>query len=197
VLRQPMPRDVDPRYSRAMHSHIQAMSHKATIAAAAMAGALLFVCATAGAAGFPGTYHWLPEHFSGPCITAHGGVHKGAKLDQYRCIGARNQKWYVELGPYHEAYTIHPSQSLGLCVDIPRGNYRKGAQPILWPCNGRDNQLLHISQCASRTRHCAIRPYAGGHRNRCLSVKGGRQANNTPLILWSCNNARDQRFTFR
>jgi hypothetical protein len=159
-------------------------------------GALLVVSGTARASGFPGTFQWLPEHFSGPCITAHGGVHKGAKLDQYRCIGARNQKWYVELGPYHEAYIIHPSQNLGLCADIP-GNYRKGTQLILWNCNGRDNQVLHISGCSNRRQHCVIRPYAGGQRNKCLSVKGGRQANNTPLILWSCNKARDQRFTLR
>jgi hypothetical protein len=176
---------------------VTSVRHTAAVAIATIVGALLAVSATASAAGFPGTYQWLPEHFSGPCITAHGGVRKGAKLDQYRCIGARNQRWYVELGPYHEAYIIHPSQSMGLCVDIPSGNYRKGAQPILWPCNGRDNQLFHISGCVSRVRHCTIRPYAAGHRNRCLSVRGGRQANNTPLILWSCNNARDQRFTFR
>jgi hypothetical protein len=166
----------------------------ATVIAAC--GVLITVPGTAGAAGFPGTFQWLPEHFSGPCITAHGGVHKGAKLDQYRCVGAKNQKWYVELGPYHEAYIIHPSQNMGLCADIPGGKYRKGTQPVLWSCNGRDNQIFHISGC-SRGRHCTIRPYAGGQRKKCLSVKGGRTANNTPLILWSCNKARDQRFTFR
>jgi hypothetical protein len=157
---------------------------------------LITVPGTAGAAGFPGTFQWLPEHFSGPCITAHGGVRKGAKLDQYRCVGGKNQKWYVELGPYHEAYIIHPSQNMGLCADIPGGKYRKGTQLVLWSCNGRDNQIFHISGCSSG-RHCTIRPYAGSQRKKCLSVKGGRTANNTPLILWSCNKARDQRFTFR
>jgi Ricin-type beta-trefoil lectin domain len=128
------------------------ISRKAAIVVAAITvtvlGVLLMVSGTARASGFPGTFQWMPEHFSGPCITAHGGVHKGAKLDQYRCIGARNQTWYVELGPYHEAYIIHPSQNLGLCVDIP-GNYRKGTQLILWSCNGRDNQVLHISGCSA------------------------------------------------
>lgn len=175
------------------------MSRRVAIVAAAFMvtafGALLTPPGTAQASGFPGTFQWLPEHFSGPCITAHGGVHKGAKLDQYRCLGAKNQKWYVELGPYHEAYVIHPSQNMGLCADIP-GHYRKGTQLILWSCNGRDNQVFHISGCSSQ-RHCSIRPYAGGQRTKCLSVRGGKQANNTPLILWTCNNARDQRFTFR
>ena len=174
-------------------------SQKVTIVLATMMvtvlGVFLTMSGTARASGFPGTFQWLPEHFSGPCITAHGGVHKGAKLDQYRCLGAKNQKWYVELGPYHEAYIIHPSQNMGLCVDIP-GRYRKGTQLILWNCNGRDNQVFHISGCSGQ-RHCTVRPYDGNQRRKCLSVKGGRQANNTPLILWSCNKARDQRFTFR
>lgn len=172
--------------------------HKITVAAAVAAtafGAVLVVPGSASASGFPGTFQWLPEHFSGPCITAHGGVRKGAKLDQYRCVGGGNQRWYVELGPYHEAYVIHPVQNMGLCADIP-GNYRKGAQLILWSCNGRDNQVFHVSAC-SGLRHCVIRPYAGNHRKKCLSVKGGKTANNTPLILWACNRARDQKFTFR
>ncbi|MFF4509048.1 RICIN domain-containing protein [Streptomyces sp. NPDC001401] len=144
---------------------------------------------------FPGTYRWLPEHFSGPCITAHGGVRKGAKVDQYRCVGAQNQKWYVEALDIYNAYRIHPAQNMGLCVDIP-GNYRKGTQPILWNCNGRTNQSF-LFHCASGQRHCQIWPYSGDHHDKCLAVKGGKTANNTPLILWRCNGARDQKFTFR
>ncbi|QTZ90045.1 RICIN domain-containing protein [Streptomyces auratus AGR0001] len=75
-------------------------------------------------------------------------------------------------------------------------NYSKGTQLILWSCNGRDNQLVHLTSCSSQ-RHCVINPYSGNQRNKCLSVKGGGTANNTPLILWRCNRARDQKFTFR
>ncbi|MEU6012160.1 RICIN domain-containing protein [Streptomyces sp. NPDC047453] len=150
----------------------------------------------AAKSGFPGIFQWLPEHFSGPCITAHGGVRKGAKLDQYRCVGQSNQKWYIE-GPtsIYNDYRIHPAKHMNLCVDIPN-NYRKGTQLILWNCNGRTNQLF-LFQCGGSRRHCQIWPYPGGHHDKCLSVKGGKQANNTPLILWRCNGARDQKFTFR
>ncbi|WP_255953541.1 RICIN domain-containing protein [Streptomyces odontomachi] len=144
---------------------------------------------------FPGSYRWLPEHFSGPCITAHGGVHKGAKVDQYRCVGASNQKWHVETLDAYHAYRIHPAQNMGLCVDMP-GNYRKGTQLVLWNCNGRTNQSFSF-HCGSGQRHCQIKPYSGAHHDKCLSVKGGKTANNTPLILWRCNGARDQKFTFR
>ncbi|MET8647936.1 RICIN domain-containing protein [Streptomyces sp. NPDC004074] len=150
---------------------------------------------TEGALRFPGTYQWLPEHFSGPCITAHGGVRKGAKIDQYRCVGQSNQKWYVEALDFHNAYRIHPARKMGLCVDIP-GNYRKGTQLILWNCNGRTNQSF-VFNCGSRQRNCQIWPYAGGQHTKCLAVKGGKTANNTPLVLWRCNGARDQKFTFR
>ncbi|MFF2847589.1 RICIN domain-containing protein [Streptomyces sp. NPDC058001] len=137
----------------------------------------------------------MPEHFSGPCVTAHGGVRKGAKVDQYRCVGSKNQKWYVEALDIYNAYRIHPAQNMNLCVDIP-GNYRKGTQLILWNCNGRANQGF-LFNCDSGQRHCKIFPYAGGHRDKCLAVKGGKHANNTPLILWRCNGSRDQKFTFR
>ncbi|MFI9723776.1 RICIN domain-containing protein [Streptomyces sp. NPDC052396] len=148
---------------------------------------------TEDALSFPGTYQWLPEHFSGPCITAHGGVRKGAKIDQYRCVGQSNQKWYIE------AYDllvcqIHPAGNANLCVDLP--NYCKGTQPILWNRNGQRNQefLIH---CSGSQRHCQMTPQAGDQHDKCLSVEGGKTANNTPLILWQCNGARDQKFTFR
>ncbi|MFF4056390.1 RICIN domain-containing protein [Streptomyces sp. NPDC001668] len=164
-------------------------------AAAAGAAAAQGARPAENALRFPGTYRWLPEHFSGPCITAHGGVRKGAKVDQYRCVGAQNQKWYVEALDIYNAFRIHPAQNMGLCVDIP-GNYRNGTQLILWNCNGRTNQSFHVN-CGSRQRHCTIFPYSGDHHDKCLAVKGGKTANNTPLILWRCNGARDQKFTFR
>ncbi|MFE2315605.1 RICIN domain-containing protein [Streptomyces sp. NPDC059441] len=142
---------------------------------------------------FPGTYRWLPEHFSGPCITAHGGVRKGAKIDQYRCVGQSNQKWYVEVVDLL-VYQIHPAGDTHLCVDLP--NYRKGTQPILWNCNGRRNQEFLIGGGGSM-RHCQIKPQAGGQHEMCLSAKGRKTADNTPLILWRCNGARDKKFTFR
>ncbi|MET9452890.1 RICIN domain-containing protein [Streptomyces cinerochromogenes] len=142
---------------------------------------------------FPGTYRWLPEHFSGPCITAHGGVRKGAKIDQYRCVGQSNQKWYVEVVDLL-VYQIHPAGDTSLCVDLP--NYRKGMQPILWNCNGRANQMFLIG-CSGSQRHCQIKPQLDGQHKKCLSVKGGKTANNTPVILWRCNGARDEKFTFR
>ncbi|MEU3862647.1 RICIN domain-containing protein [Streptomyces sp. NPDC028722] len=145
----------------------------------------------------PASAYWKPEHTSGRCITAHGGTRKGAKIDQYKCVGGANQKWsFVNVSATPPTYTIRPVSNAGLCVDIQGSDYRKGRQPILWNCNGRTNQKFWIN-CAGRLSKCNVHPFYGGARDKCLSVKGGSTANNTPVILWSCNRSKDQRFTLR
>ncbi|MFD4481591.1 RICIN domain-containing protein [Streptomyces sp. NPDC058471] len=145
----------------------------------------------------PGTYRWYPEHARGTCITAHGGVARHAKIDQYRCVnGAGNQRWYVEAVNASMMTKIHPAGNMNLCVDIPGGSYNQGTQPVLWNCNGRVNQQF-LLLCGGNHTHCQVRPAAGSQRHKCLSVQGGSSANNARLILWKCNGAKDQKFTFR
>ncbi|GAA0593205.1 hypothetical protein GCM10010394_23150 [Streptomyces crystallinus] len=152
---------------------------------------------TLAASSLPSSTYWKPEHTSGRCITAHGGVRKGAKIDQYKCVGGANQKWsFVTVSATPPTYTIRPVSNAGLCVDIQGGDYSKGRQPILWNCNGRINQQFWIN-CAGSLSKCNIHPDYGTQRGKCLSVKGGSTANNTPVILWSCNKSKDQRFTLR
>lgn len=147
---------------------------------------------------FPGTYYWLPEHARGRCITAHGGVYKGAKADQYMCVGQNNQKWYVvntgQVQP--PLYRIHAASNAGLCLDVPGSNYRKGAQVALWTCHGGINQQFWFI-CDAGQKHCQIRMAYGPARGKCLSVRGGSKKNNAPLIIWNCKNVKDQKFTFR
>jgi hypothetical protein len=151
---------------------------------------------SASSLAVPGTYRWYPEHTRGTCITAHGGVAKHAKIDQYRCVnGAGNQRWYVEAVNASMMTKIHPAGNQNLCVDIPGGNYSQGTQPVLWKCNGRVNQQFLLLCGSGNQTHCQVRPAAGSQRHKCLSVQGGSSANNARLILWKCNGAKDQKFT--
>jgi hypothetical protein len=147
------------------------------------------------AAAFPGAYYWKPRHDSKLCVTAHGGVRRGAPIDVYQCIGASNQRWYISIVQSYPfpLYNIHSQSNSDLCVDMNPA--KKGEQPKLWTCTENLNQQFLIMCGGNNNQQCTIRPNRA--RSRQLSVKGGFKANNTPLILWNPTSARDQVFDFR
>ncbi|MEU2854141.1 RICIN domain-containing protein [Streptomyces syringium] len=148
-------------------------------------------------AKFPGIRTWRPEHVSNMCITAHGGARKGAKVDQYTCVGQSNQRWFVgDVTGRPPVYRFQISSDSGLCLDIPRGNKKNGTQLQLWTCNGSINQQFQMSCSSANETKCRIAPHGTSFR-KCLSVKGGSTANNAALIIWDCNSAKDQSFRFR
>jgi hypothetical protein len=143
-------------------------------------------------------YYWKPEHMKNGCITSHGGVYKGAKIDMYRCVRGGNQRWYVHnilSQPGLQVYVIQPAANSGLCVDIPGGKYKKGVQPVLWTCHESLNQQF-LMHCSSNQHHCILHPNKGSARKYVLSVRGASTRNNTPLILWKDKRVKDQMFTF-
>ncbi|KAB2343325.1 RICIN domain-containing protein [Actinomadura rudentiformis] len=145
-------------------------------------------------AGVPGVHYLKPRHAPGVCITVHGARGKGAKVNQYTCLGKKNQKW--EITPVRGGwYTLRAQHRGNLCLDIPN-RYRKGTQAIVWSCNGRINQVFWIV-CYGNQSNCEIRPARYSERTKCLSIKGGSNRENAPLILWKCNKTRDQRFAIR
>jgi hypothetical protein len=169
----------------------------ARVAAASASAIVLAGLVNAPAASaFPGTYTWRPEHVGNMCVTAHGGAHKGAKVDQYTCVGQGNQRWYVRtLGVRPQTYALEAADNRNLCLDIPGNNDSNGNQLVLWDCNGRINQTFWFI-CDNNQRHCDIRPAYGPGRGKSLSVRGGSRANNAPLVVWSHTGSKDQQFTF-
>lgn len=172
-------------------------ARKSLIVLAGIAVLLTFGLAGVSSA-FPVTYYWKPRHTSNKCITAHGGVSKGAKIDQYTCVGQGNQRFYISSTGITNPplYYVQSSTNSGLCLDVPGGSYAKGTQLVLWTCHGRINQQFWFICSDVQNKNCQIRPAKGDQRGKCLSVRGGSSANNAPLVIWSCNGAADQRFDF-
>lgn len=149
---------------------------------------------TAKVAGVPGVHYLKPRHAPGTCVTVYGAQGKGAKVNQYTCLGKKNQKWrFVSVSATPPTYTLRAQHRANLCLSVPGGKYRKGTQLIVWSCSNRHDQRFWIN-CNNGQKDCTIRPFWHSGRGLCFSIKGGSNAENAPLILWKCSKAKDQRF---
>jgi hypothetical protein len=117
------------------------------------------------------------------------------------------------------------SAASGRCLDMPGSNSTNGTQPIIWDCNGGNNQRWTLNgQTLQSLGKCLDAPWGatagtkvqiwdcnGGANQRwsqnsngtiigaasglCLDVNGNATANGTPVILWTCTGAANQRWT--
>ncbi|MFI0452588.1 RICIN domain-containing protein [Actinomadura sp. 6N118] len=146
----------------------------------------------------PGVRRIMPKHVSNKCLTVHGAGGRGAKLNQYTCVGRGNQKWeLVPVSAPLPTYTLRPQHRAGLCLSVPGGKYKKGVQPVVWSCNRAQDQMFWITCGGKGNTKCEIRPYSRPGRGLCLSIRGGWKSNNAPAILWRCSKAKDQKFDIR
>jgi hypothetical protein len=118
--------------------------------------------------------------------TRSGAVDLQAPVDASSNAAANDaQEWL----PVEDAGTVGvPAVLRGTnsnrCLDVPNG--ATGAQLQIWDCSGNANQ--------------AITPTAAGELRvggRCLGAEADRTAPGTKVILWTCNGATSQKWSFR
>jgi hypothetical protein len=131
---------------------------------------------------------YVKNRHSGKCLTVHGGSKaNNAKVDQYTCVGAANQRWNFEWTG-GSAYALRNVNS-GKCLTVHGASKAKGAKVDQYTCVGTANQsfLLNISTPSNT-------PLRPRHSGKCIDVKGASTANNAAVIQWSCNGRSNQRW---
>ena len=66
------------------------------------------------------------------------------------------------------------------CMDVLAGDRSPGAQVIIWPCHGAENQLWTLPP---RGTTGEVRVYG----DMCLDAYGGRGNDFDPIIIWPCH----------
>lgn len=125
---------------------------------------------------------YLKAKHSGKCMTVYrGSTAKGAKVNQYKCVGAKNQWWvlYAVAPPF---WRIAGYES-GKCLSVAGGSKKNGAGLIQWDCNGAADQRFGWNGHS---------PLKASHSGKCLDVQGGSKANNAPIVQWRCNGRSNQ-----
>ena len=124
------------------------------------------------------------------------------------------------------AETFYAAKQDQLCVDVTGGRFVEGTPIILWPCHGKNPQLLDydparkavmaranrslciddiVGQGLALVRCNATRirwTYDAGaavmrsQDGRCWDAKGGRLEPHTRMILWPCHGKANQLFYY-
>ncbi|MET9863836.1 RICIN domain-containing protein [Streptomyces smyrnaeus] len=128
--------------------------------------------------------YYIKAKHSGKCMTVYrASKARGAKVNQYACVGQKNQWWVVQYTT-GSLWRITGYQS-GLCLSVSGGSTKNGASLIQWSCTGAADQLF------GWPRDGSLRPY---HTGKCLDVRGGSTANNASIIQWTCNGNTNQKW---
>ncbi|TCO44068.1 glucose/arabinose dehydrogenase [Kribbella antiqua] len=114
----------------------------------------------------------------GKCVDVTGNNSSdGTQIELYTCYGnAPNQQW-----TQYEDGTIH---SLGKCLDARSGTTSL-TPVVLWTCDGSGGQTW-----VPRTDGSLVNLRSG----RCLNAKSGTSTNGTPLIIYTCVNAANEKW---
>ncbi|PBC92418.1 ricin-type beta-trefoil lectin protein [Streptomyces sp. Ag82_O1-15] len=129
---------------------------------------------------------YIKNRHSGKCLTVHGASKaNNARVDQYTCVGAANQRWTFEwTGGW--SYALRNAHS-GKCLTVHGASKAKGAAIDQYTCVGASNQSFYINiGTPSKT------PLKAAHSKKCLDVRGGSTANNAAVIQWTCNGRTNQ-----
>ena len=158
-----------------------------TVAVAVVAAALA-VAAPASAAEIK--YELRPLN-SGKCLDiVNGSRANGARIQQWTCSGAPQQKWYLRGvgGEYYNIVSAHDAA----CLDLRDNLNANGAVVQQWTCSGAYNQVWQVTWDASMGAY-RIKPDVG---DKCLDVTGVSTANGAYMQIWDCAypGVRNQRF---
>ncbi|MEV7130095.1 RICIN domain-containing protein [Streptomyces sp. NPDC093260] len=126
---------------------------------------------------------YIKAKHSGKCMTVYrASTARGAKVNQYKCVGTKNQ-WWTLYNVADLTWRITGYQS-GLCLSVAGGSHKNGAPLIQWTCNGAEDQLFMWPWSGK-----VIRSFES---QKCLDVQGASKADNAPIIQWSCNFRNNQ-----
>ena len=89
----------------------------------------------------------------------------------------------AETWKFHNGELVHNN----MCANA-RGPVTKGSKVILWPCNGAANEIWTHKSNGEYVLKAA-------HGKLCLDDPHPSTANGTQLIVYTCTNSRNQRWT--
>lgn len=125
--------------------------------------------------------YYIKNLHTAKCLTVYGASKaNGATVNQYACVGARNQWWEITFDD-DIWYRLRNVNSF-LCLSVAGASTSNGAKTIQWTCNGRNDQKFYPQDSPLKARHSG----------KCLDVQGGSAANNAAVIQWTCNGKYNQ-----
>ncbi|MEU9794470.1 RICIN domain-containing protein [Streptomyces sparsogenes] len=147
---------------------------------------------TAASAGLSANVRFVVSRNSGKCLTVHGAGHgNNVAVDQYRCVGAKNQQWRMEMSGGDTAYAnvVLRNINSGKCLTVHGASPRQGAKLDQYTCVGAPNQTFTFKPALLRRTPLYTQPLSG---NKCVDVQGGSKADNAPVIQWKCKRVKNQ-----
>ncbi len=136
---------------------------------------------------------YVVNNHSGKCLTVQGASKaNNATVNQYRCVGARNQQWAVERGggdPSLGTLVLRNVNS-GKCLTV-HGGAAKGARLDQYDCIAGTNQSFSYLPTTLRHTPLYAHPLSG---KLTVDVQGASTADNAPVILWRDNHNSNQRW---
>ncbi|WP_144127857.1 glycoside hydrolase family 27 protein [Catellatospora sichuanensis] len=180
------------------------------------------VSTTAAAAGKTGTSFTLLDAWTSTTSSTSGAI--SASVPAHGTVVYRVSGGGTTPAPTTSTLV---STSSGRCLDVPQSNTANGTQPVIWDCNGQNNQQWAVNgaalQALGKCLDAPLNATAGakvqlwdcnGGANQqwnlnsdgtvasrqsglCVDVNGNATANGTLVILWTCTGAANQRWTRR
>ncbi|MFC7308124.1 RICIN domain-containing protein [Streptomyces monticola] len=150
---------------------------------------------TASSAQAGNLTRYVVANHSGKCLTVLGASHaNNALVNQYRCVGAKNQQWRLEMaggGAATLADAVLRNVNSGKCLTVLGGSTAKGAKLTQYTCVGAANQTFAVKPLLLKHTQLFAKPLSG---TKCVDVQGGSKADNAAVLQWSCNNRENQKW---
>ncbi|WP_197359577.1 RICIN domain-containing protein, partial [Streptomyces clavuligerus] len=118
---------------------------------------------------------------SGRCLDVAGGrVTDGAKVVLNDCTGTSGRRW-----EFRPDGTVRTG---GYCMDVAWGSTADGALVQIARCSGNPAQTFVLS-----TQNDLVNPQA----NKCVDAKDFGTTKGTPIQIWGCGGATNQKWRTR
>ncbi len=135
---------------------------------------------------------YVVARHSGKCLTVRGASRAdNAVVNQYRCVGAKNQQWRLEMigGDPSLGSTVLRNINSGKCLTVHGASTAKGAKLDQYTCVGAPNQTFSFIPAMMKQTPLFTQPLSGG---KCVDVQGAGKADNAPVVQWKCNQRQNQ-----
>ncbi|MGW7364577.1 RICIN domain-containing protein [Streptomyces sp. NPDC054841] len=130
---------------------------------------------------------YLSNDYSKLCAGAGNKTNNGARVIQWGCTNARDERWLFEGtkdSNGNPAYFVRNEYS-GKCMGVG-SSLAKGAGVIQYTCNGAVDEKWWYNDATHELRNV----YSG----QCLGLSS-TATKGTQLIQWPCNDAKDEKWT--
>jgi hypothetical protein len=176
------------------------MKRAGTVLATAMAAVSLAATGSSAAgtvsvqaaAAQDSTVRYIVNKNSGKCLTVYrASGANNANVNQYQCVGARNQQWRMVMtgGNGSLAYVVLQNVNSGKCLTVHGASGANRANIDQYTCVGAPNQSFAFIPGRTGNTPLYTSPLS---RGKCVDVQGASKANNANVIQWSCHRDANQ-----